>query len=130
MILDGLVSFAQKVAQKCEDVLDKGGMPEHYDTILFNGSLQFFDRPLDAINDAASCLSVTPEGKRRGRIVVSHAQGAEFVREEKQGNPATVPSKMPDWKEVCALAKELKMKVTRPEDHHLESFYLVALDTC
>ena len=104
-------------------------MPAQYDTILFNGSLQFFDRPLDAINDAASCLSVTPDGRRRGRIVISHAQGAEFVRQEKKGNPATVPSKMPDFDEVCALAQDLKMKVTSPEGHHFDSFYLVALDT-
>jgi hypothetical protein len=69
--------------------------------------------------------------------VISHAQGAAFVHQEKEGNPATVPSTLPDLSDLGAFAKDLNMKLSVPfqdgadaasTDAQLSSFYLVALD--
>ena len=124
-------SFAKFKAKKCAQQATCFG------TVLFNGSLQFFDKPLDALSDAAALLPRTREGPRRGRIVISHAQGAAFVDQEKEGNPATVPSTLPDLSDLGAFAQDLNMKLSVPfqdgadaasTDAQLSSFYLVALD--
>jgi len=53
----------------------------HYNTILFNGSIQFFPDLLETLNHAAALISTG------GRIVLSHVQGGSFVKDEVRKNP-------------------------------------------
>ena len=81
---------------------------------------------------AAACL------RPGGRIVISHAQGAAFVREENAGNPAVARACLPEPEQLAALADEFNLDVLPAEQclpgaepsHTLqgEDFYLVALE--
>jgi len=72
-----------------------------FDTILFNGVVQFFPSIPDALRRAALFL------KPGGRIVIAHVNGAKFVRGEKRGNPVTVLTDMPEVAYIKTLGDEL-----------------------
>ena len=117
---------------------------ERYHSIVFNGALQFFD--------AADVPNLLDEARRHllleepgANIVLTHANGAAFVRDEAEGNPATVLSIMPSVRELQALAdgldlglsvhgKTVSNEATNEEldelDARNERFYLAALMTC
>ena len=107
--------------------------PSTYDTVLFNGALQFFTDQEDVLRRAAALVP-----NSGGRVVLAHVNGAAFVREEAAGNPNTVPSVMPDMDWLRRQALELGMAIIGPralgieggvdEANLLESFYLVALE--
>lgn len=65
---------------------------ERFDTILFNGSLQFFKDTRQALVDACEKLKPDPGS----RIVLSHVNGAKFVREECQTSMGVAVRKMPN----------------------------------
>jgi len=93
-----------------------------YDTVLFNGSLQFFADAMAALRAAASLLGP------RGRIVIAHAHGAEFVRDERTNNPVTVAATMPSAEWLHDAAHALGLTVVPAEaDLDLDAFYLVVL---
>jgi demethylmenaquinone methyltransferase/2-methoxy-6-polyprenyl-1,4-benzoquinol methylase len=96
-----------------------------FDAVLFNGSLQFFADQEDAIARAAALL-----GPREGsRVVIAHANGGAFVRDEARGNPATVRSTMPSLAELRAMAERLGLRLDcADDDAGLDDFYLVALE--
>ena len=102
--------------------------PSAFDTVLFNGSLQFFPDVPAALSRAARCL------RPGGRIVIAHANGAAFVSAERRGNPATVVSDMPDLEELGRLARALGAELVPPaqlgwrDPAGLDAFYLAALD--
>ena len=102
--------------------------------VLFNGSLQFFADVRAALSRAASLLP--PSGP--ARVVISHVNGAAFVRSEAAGNPATVLSTMPTLAQLELIARDLELSLVPPialgvidggdEEAALEQFYLVALE--
>ena len=106
--------------------------PSEYDAVLFNGALQFFADPADALRRAAALLP-----REGGRVVLAHVNGAAFVREEAAGNPITVLSLMPSLDWLRAQAPALGMELLGPEqlgveapdgpDAALDGFYLVVL---
>ena len=104
------------------------GQPAAYDTVLFNGSLQFFPDASAALGRAARCL------RPGGRILLAHANGAAFVAAERRGSPATVASDMPTLAELEGLARGLGAELVPPErlgwrdPAGLSAFYLAALD--
>ena len=51
---------------------------KRYDSIVFNGALQFFEDQPQTLIDAARMLSESADA----RIVVAHVSGASFVRRE------------------------------------------------
>mmetsp|Transcript_10055 Transcript_10055/g.18465 ORF Transcript_10055/g.18465 Transcript_10055/m.18465 type:complete len:474 (+) Transcript_10055:412-1833(+) len=90
-----------------------------FDVVLFNGSLQFFDDHSTTLCRAFSLLQV-PAGKKgeegdslpatatRGRVIVTHANGAAFVRAEHQGSPLVAVKPLPAGLAACrALAAEV-----------------------
>lgn len=81
-----------------------------FDTVLFNGALQFFPNTSDALKRAALML------KPGGRIVIAHVNGAGFVRSERRGNPNTVLADMPDVTYVRAIGEEIGAKLIGLQD--------------
>ena len=111
-----------------------------YDTILFNGSLQFFQ---DTVETAMGILN---SGKGGG-VVLSHVEWAKFVQSEYRSNPKAAIRKMPtisylnEWTQtrwgdkynVRVLTKEDHFEdgnslLCEEEDLENDNFYLVALD--
>eukprot|EP00960_Hanusia_phi_P031776 749481-Hanusia_phi.AAC.10 len=97
-----------------------------YDTILFNGSIQFFVNQEEIIKRAKSLLNPA------GRIVITHANGEEFVRQEKAGNRFIVPSLLPSCSYLEEVASRCDLDVIEKEglDPSLDdssSFYLQIL---
>ena len=97
-----------------------------YDTILFNGSIQFFVNQQEVIRRAKSLLHPA------GRIVITHANGEEFVRQEQAGNRFLVPSLLPstDFLEEVARKNGLVVMERNGTDSSLNdpaSFYLQVL---
>jgi len=101
-----------------------------YDTIIFNGALQFFDDQPGTLAAATSMLS----DKEDARIIVSHISGASFVRRELAENPNTVRNTMPFLGPMQQVASKLGFQVvlpsflgTEPEaiEQALEAFYLM-----
>ncbi len=115
-----------------EDVSDD----EKFDTIIFNGSLQFFKDTRQALIDASEKLKPVPGS----RIVMSHVNGAKFVREECQTSMGVAVRKMPNKVSLEDYAYNLNMKVvyktellaSSEYDEDLDGdddkFYLVALE--
>lgn len=115
------------------------GPAARYRSVVWNGALQFFaaDEVPAVLADATS-LALAPE--RGARLVVSHANGAAFVRDEARGSPATVLSVLPtvrEWVELAApLGLELSVHGERVEagadlealEARNEASYLVALE--
>ena len=97
--------------------LDYVGGP--FDSVLFAGSLQFFAGAAEALGAAAALL------KPGGAVVVAHARGAAFVRDEARGNPATARP-LPTLDELAAAAAPLGLDVASAGDN-LEAAYLVVL---
>ena len=106
--------------------------PISYDAVFFNGALQFFAEPAAAIADAAKLL----ERKPSSRLVLSHLNGAAFVRTEREDNPQTVLSAMPTLAQLASIAEPLGLQVVlpafygeQPDDiaRGLDDFYLVVL---
>lgn len=106
---------------------------ELYDTILFNGSLQFFKDTRQTLVDAAAML------KPQGRIVLSHVNGGKFVKEECMSNPFVAVRNMPNNISLISMAEmmgyQVLDKVALLEgvefddslDGNQDDFYLVAL---
>ena len=104
---------------------------ERYDTIFFNGALQFFD-PAEALASAATLLKSGPTS----RLVICHLNGAAFVRKERAESPMTVISTMPTLEEWAELAAPLGLDVVTPAffgsdpaeiQAAMEDFYLIVL---
>ncbi|CAB9513339.1 Methyltransferase domain [Seminavis robusta] len=111
-----------------------------YDTLVFNGSLQFFPDTAGILGQAMACLRQS----RGGRIVLSHVEGSKFVQHECRTNPSVAVRNMPteaqlrEWAAARWNAK-YAVKVRTKEDLLLdqsideqdranEDFYLMALD--
>ena len=115
-----------------EVVEEVDATPRAYDTIYFNGALQFFEDSVFTIAGAARLLARTASA----RLVISHLNGAAFVRTEKADNPQTVLSTMPTLATLADAAAPLGFQVvlpaflgTDPKDieNALEDFYLVVM---
>jgi len=107
----------------------EGGLT--FDAIFFNAALQFF-RPSEALAAAAQLLAPGPDS----RLVLSHLQGAAFVRQEREESPTTVLSAMPSLAELEAMAGPLGLQVALPSffgseageiEKAMDDFYLVIL---
>lgn len=99
--------------------------PNSFDTVLFNGVIQFFSESMRGkiFEQARSLL------KPGGRIVISHVQGGDFVQEERNGNAAMCLSIMPSVQDLIAEAKAVGgLQVLPVEEASLGSFYLVVLE--
>lgn len=103
-----------------------------YDSIFFNGALQFFAEPTATLADAAKLLAPGPTS----RLVVSHLNGAAFVRKEREENPTTVLSTMPSLAELEQAAATLGLQVALPSflgtetaeiERNLDDFYIAIL---
>lgn len=81
-----------------------------YDSIVFNGSLQFFRSARQTLAAAAALLAPGPSSV----VVVAHLNGGAFVRKEQAETPATVLSLMPSLAELQAAAAELGMVAVLP----------------
>lgn len=113
------LSFDQEVARDAK-----------YETIVFNGCLQFFDDQPATLLEAARLLSNSSDA----RIIVSHISGASFVRRELGDNPKTVRNTMPFLEMMQTIAAQADMQVVLPSflgtevdeiETALERFYLV-----
>ena len=118
---------------------------ERFDTILFNGSLQFFRDTLQTLRHARSML--TDDGATKSRIVLSHVQGNKFVKDECRTSQGVAVRNMPNKVSLEDYAKILNMRVvykdellsstTENNDNNYDptldgdddQFYLVALET-
>mmetsp|Transcript_20412 Transcript_20412/g.38352 ORF Transcript_20412/g.38352 Transcript_20412/m.38352 type:complete len:141 (-) Transcript_20412:215-637(-) len=112
---------------------------EQFDTIVFNGSLQFFKDTRQALADASTKLKPIPGS----RIVLSHVEGAKFVKEECRTSMGAAAREMPNNVSLQDYAYELGMNVVNKEellasdsidyDEDLDGddgqFYLVVLET-
>lgn len=109
------------------------------DTVLFDGSLQFFlDRDATL---ARAVNAVRPDG---GRVVLSHVQGNAFVVDELQRNSFSgACNTMPSLKELESVAERVRgvavvekdalvsdgaQEEIALEDKSMGAFYLVALE--
>ena len=88
-----------------------------WDTILFVAALQFFP---DVGAVLSACASHLAPG---GRVVIAHARGATFVREERHGNPAVVEA-LPAVEDLLATG-EFGLAHAGGD---LDDFYLVVLE--
>ena len=112
-----------------KDLVAEGG--DRYDAIYFNAALQFLKLD-DALAAAAKLLAPGPAS----RLVLSHLNGAAFVRKEREESASTVISTMPSLAELEAAAEPLGLQVaipsffgTEPEEIEaaMEDFHLVVL---
>ena len=110
-------------------VAEQGGT--RYDAIYFNAALQFLKLD-DALAAAAKLLAPGPAS----RLVLSHLNGAAFVRKEREESATTVISTMPSLAELEAAAEPLGLQVAIPSffgsepeeiEAAMEDFYLVIL---
>ena len=125
------VNFAD-VVDEAKQAEESGAEPRKYDSVIFNGSLQFFGAPSSALAAASTLLAAG----EHSRLVVSHLNGARFVRKEREDNPTTVLSTMPSLAELEAAASPLGLQVVVPSflgdepaaiEAAMEDFYLVVL---
>jgi 2-polyprenyl-3-methyl-5-hydroxy-6-metoxy-1,4-benzoquinol methylase len=105
---------------------------QRYDVVIFNGALQFFRDPSATLAKAAALLAPGEDS----RLVISHLNGASFVRKEREDNPSTVLSTMPTLAELEATASQLGLLALTPTffgtdapaiEEALDEFYLVSL---
>ena len=89
-----------------------------FDAVLFVGSFQFFPDAARALADAAAVL------RPGGAVVVAHARGGAFVREEARGHPVVRP--MPTAADLGAAGAASGLAVTFAGDD-LDAFYHVRL---
>eukprot|EP00966_Prymnesium_polylepis_P090021 2084687-Prymnesium_polylepis.1 len=111
---------------------DECASGSEYETIVFNGVLQFFEDPASTLSCAAQLLSDSPDA----RLVVSHVSGASFVRRELGDNPTTVKNVMPTMQKMQGIAEQSNLQLIIPSflgtevdeiERNFESFYLVIL---
>ena len=98
--------------------------PTKYSTILFNGVFQFFAAENQwnrVLEQARSLINVG------SRVVISHVNGADFVKLEKAKNSATCLSIMPTIEELNQLCDAQKFRLLFSADN-LDDFYLVVLE--
>ena len=132
-MVDAAAAAHPKAAFRQADMLSLDPRPD-FDTVLLNGASQFFADQTALVRSATEWL------RPDGRVVIAHAQGAAFVREEHRGNPAVARSCLPDPAQLRSIADELQLEVLPAEacvpaasalgsSHTLEGedFYLVAL---
>jgi SAM-dependent methyltransferase len=130
-----------------------------YDIILFNGSLQFFRDTRQVLQQACDQLRASNKNNnsndedkssskgngassRKCRIVLSHVQGAKFVRDECRTSQGVAVRNMPNRISLEDYAKLMGMRVVLKEellqgipeydptlDGKDDDFYLVALET-
>jgi hypothetical protein len=93
-----------------------------FDTILFNGSLQFFD---DTFATLAAAVERVPD--QGGRIVVSHVQGAAFVRHECRTNPSVAVKYLPTQEQLQQWQRDLGVRLLEDAKDD-DDFYLVVLE--
>ena len=104
-----------------------------FNVIIFNGSLQFFQDTAQILRDSADLL------QNGGHIVLSHVNGAEFVKDECKKNPGIAVRSMPNNVSLDIIAHDLRLKVIRKKEMGLEDyddtldgddgkFYLVVLE--
>jgi hypothetical protein len=98
------------------------------DVVLFNGVIQFFPSISEALRKAQSML------KPCGRVVIAHANGAAFVRNERRGNPNTVLSDMPDPIYLQTIGEEIGAEfiglqdiIAAGSDYSIEDMYVCVL---
>ena len=92
---------------------------EHFDTILFNGSLQFFRDTIQTLQHARARLVATnghKDKRRKSRIVLSHVQGAKFVKDECRTSQGVAVRNMPNKVSLEDYAKLMNMKVLYKEE--------------
>merc|ERR1712050_251134 len=120
---------AVSFATVCDEAGDEA---VRYDALVFNGALQFFVDPAETLGKAATMLAEGPYS----RIVLSHLNGAAFVRKEAEDNPTTVRSTMPSLSRLESIAAGLGLQVVLPSffgteveeiEAGLEDFFLVVL---
>jgi SAM-dependent methyltransferase len=87
-----------------------------FDTIVFNGSLQFFRDTRLAIEQACSLL------KHKGRIVLSHVNGAKFVKDECQKNPGVAIRNMPNNLNLETMAVQFGLRVLGKSSLKLQQY--------
>lgn len=118
------VSFAEECARVF------GGSQQKYDSIVFNGALQFFEDQPATLAAAAKMLSDSDDA----RILISHVSGASFVRRELGDNPTTVKNTMPFLEMMQGIADKAGLQIALPSflgteveeiEKSLERFYLV-----
>ena len=80
---------------------------EQFDTILFNGSLQFFKDTWQTLVDASEKLKMVPGS----RIVLSHVNNAKFVKGECRSSMGVAVRNMPNKVSLENYAYNLGMKV-------------------
>jgi 2-polyprenyl-3-methyl-5-hydroxy-6-metoxy-1,4-benzoquinol methylase len=134
----GMIGLAQNAHGRSGAVFEEVSFEDEcargakYDSILFNGALQFFDDQEATLTAAAGLLSDSPSA----RLVVSHISGASFVRKEFGEAGATVRNTMPFLEMMQRIASKLGLQVVLPSflgssaeeiDAGLEDFYLVIL---
>jgi len=114
--------------------------PTKYSSILFNGVFQFFAEKQwnQALEQARYCLhskilinqnyiinrSLINVGSR---VVISHVNGADFVKLEKAKNSATCLSIMPTVEELNKICDAQKFRLVF-SNGNLDDFYLVVLE--
>lgn len=107
-----------------------------FDTVLFNGSLQFFMDTRATLVAASSPL----KEQSGSRIVLSHVNGAKFVKDECRNSMGVAVRSMPSASSLETYGGLLGMKVVSKEellegrdfdkekDGNDDDFYLVALE--
>jgi len=81
-----------------------------FDCVLFNGVIQFIPNTSEALRLAISNLN------SNGRVVISHANGASFVRNERKGNPATVINTMPEISYLESFCSKVAARLIRLDE--------------
>jgi len=101
-----------------------------FDTVIFNGSLQFFDCAFNVLELATKWLRKEKNGNiRKGsRIVVAHVNGGNFVADEMLKNPHTVKQLLPSYAQAQKIAMELGFILINGSEAPLEDFYLLIFE--
>jgi len=97
-------------------------MDQGYTAIVFNGSLQFFQDTAQVLKDAADLLLPG------GRLVLSHVNGANFVKDECQKNPGIAVRSMPNNISLDIIAHDIGLTVIRKKDMEFFKRYDVSFD--
>jgi SAM-dependent methyltransferase len=104
-----------------------------FGAIVFNGSLQFFQDTSKILKEAVDLL------QPGGRIILSHVNGSDFVKDECKKNPGIAVRSMPNNISLDIMAHDLGLKILRKRDMNLKDynesldgddgkFYLVVLE--
>ena len=98
--------------------------PTKYSVVLLNAVFQFFaENQWNQVLEQARSLMANVGS----RVVISHVNGADFVKLEKAKNSATCLSIMPTIEELNQLCDAQKFRLLFSADN-LDDFYLVVLE--